>query len=73
MNRWLSWKFKRGVPLHFWDDEHNRVRYAEWLGAELGYEPAADWHQLTVVAVREHCGWGLLLQLGTMTGIFRDS
>jgi len=49
------------VPLNFWDDEHNRVRYAEWLAGELGYETAADWHQLTVVAVREHSGYGLLL------------
>merc|ERR1711865_1005592 len=56
-NNWLSWKFKRGVPLNFWDDEHNRVRYAEWLA---GYRSAASWDQLNVDAVREHSGWGLL-------------
>jgi len=41
----LGWKFCQ-VPARFWDHKSNRLAYLRWLGRQLGFENAADWHDL---------------------------
>ena len=51
---WKEWLFT-SVPQRFWQDQHNRRRYLDWLGEQLGYHSLEDWYKITYNdVVRRH-------------------
>ncbi len=43
---WKEWLFTT-APQRFWQERHNRRRYLDWLGQQLGYHSLEDWYQVT--------------------------
>jgi len=60
---WKEWLFV-STPQRFWQDAHNRRRYLEWLGTELGFRCPEDWYTLSTRQVRAHHGSRLLEIIG---------
>ncbi|MCP4661260.1 MAG: hypothetical protein GY856_38135 [bacterium] len=58
---WLEWLFDK-VPIGFWADSHNRRRYMDWLGEQLGFKKPRDWYKLTKEDFYNHDGGALLAQ-----------
>jgi len=51
----------RSVPLQFWHNKNNRLRYIHWLGEQLGYCNIDDWYKLDGKILRRHRGHGFLV------------
>lgn len=56
---WKPWLFG-GAPNGFWKSRENRVRFMDWLGAELGFQSVEDWYSVTGADFFQHHGGGLL-------------
>lgn len=60
---WLEWQFVK-TPKGFWQDRANRVRYMQWLGAQLGFERMEDWYRVRREDFLAHQGGHLLRHYG---------
>lgn len=57
-NEWLVWLFKSAPNV--WKDADIRKNYVLWLGERLGYNTMEDWYGITVKAISDNYGWGIL-------------
>jgi len=58
-HEWHLWKFKH-APQGFWKDERNQIWYIDWLSNSLKYQVPSDWHGISILAISENSGFGLL-------------
>jgi very-short-patch-repair endonuclease len=56
---WLEWKFGM-ASLGTWQDINNHIKYAEWLGKELGYIKEEDWYNISQNHFNLNNGGGLI-------------
>ena len=61
-DKWLVWMFKV-TPNGMWKDYAIRKRYIEWLGERLGFNNKEDWYGISVQAIYDNYGMGLLKYL----------
>ena len=57
---WLPWMFDGSAPNGYWDDIENHIKFANWLGEELGYTKMEDWYQITQRIIIKNHGSGCL-------------
>jgi len=57
--KWLVWMFKH-TPNNEWTDSGIRKDYVLWLGEILGYNNNEDWYGISVKAINDNYGCGLL-------------
>jgi hypothetical protein len=43
---WLPWKFVRS-PVNFWSDSHNKKKFLDWAGKQLGVKEFSDWYKVS--------------------------
>ena len=48
------------VPLNFWKDKKNKIKYLDWLFAELGFTHMDDWYSISIKTFNDHNGGGLM-------------
>ncbi len=68
---WYEWMFAR-VPIGFWEDPQNRLRYVEWLGKQLRIKRPTDWSNVRHRDIREHYGGSLLTRYGSYTDLLSE-
>ena len=56
---WLPWKLEI-APHGLWNDKENHIKYANWLGEELGYKNMDDWYQINKILLHDNHGSTLL-------------
>jgi len=54
-HNWLPWKFTV-TPPGFWNQQHNRKRFLEWLGTELKYKSLEDYYKISTDQISFHGG-----------------
>jgi hypothetical protein len=59
-HEWYEWKFKEGVPMYFWNNFNNHIKYINWLKKELNYESIEDFYKLTITIVENNYGCGIM-------------
>jgi len=57
--KWFGWMFKV-APNGMWKDYAIRKEYIEWLGKRLGFNNKEHWYGISVNAINDNCGSGLL-------------
>ena len=68
---WYEWMFAR-VPIGFWEDPQNRLRYVEWLGKQLRIKRPTDWSNVRHRDIREHYGGSLLARYRSYTDLLSE-
>ena len=43
---WLPWKFSV-VPLGYWNNKDNQLKYMNWLAIQLNINIIEDWYNVT--------------------------
>jgi len=65
---WYPWKFDGSTPNNYWDLKENKLKYADWLYARLGFTKMEDWYTVNQDTFRDHYGSGLILNKRTYSG-----
>ena len=68
---WYEWMFAR-VPVGFWEEPRNRLRYVRWLGKRLRIKRPADWSNVRQRDIRAHYGGALLARYGSYTDLLTE-
>ena len=59
-HNWLEWKFSQNIPLNYWNNRTNQLKFLNELGKQLEFNQMNDWYNITVKDINENGGVTLL-------------